>query len=69
MNKSLKKYWKSEVELTNNSQVEKLRHDEFVEKLPVDNLFEDEKSLNDSSTNRRDFFESLDLPILARIWN
>ena len=67
MNKSLKKYWKSEVELTNNSQVEKLRHDEFVEKLPVDNLFEDEKSLNDSSTNRRDFLKYLGFSTSAAV--
>ena len=67
MNKSIKKYWKSEVELTNNSQVEKLRHDEFVEKLPVDNLFEDEKSLNDSSTNRRDFLKYLGFSTSAAV--
>ena len=67
MNKSLKKYWKSEVELTNSSQVEKLRNDEFVDELPIDNLLGDEKSLNDSNTNRRDFLKYLGFSTSAAV--
>ena len=39
MNKNIKKYWKSEIELTDSSKVESLRNNEFVEKLPVDDIF------------------------------
>ena len=35
MNKNIKKYWKSEIELTDSSKVETLRNNEFVEKLPI----------------------------------
>ena len=55
MDKNLKKYWKSEIELTNSAQVDTLRQNEFVDSLPVDNILEDDKSLKESSTNRRDF--------------
>ena len=40
-----KKYWKSEIELTNSAQVDTLRQNEFVDSLPVDNILEDDKSL------------------------
>ena len=41
MNKNIKKYWKSEIELTDSSKVERLRNNEFVEKLPVDDILSD----------------------------
>ena len=40
--KNLKKYWKSEIELTNSAQVDTLRQNEFVDTLPVDNILEDD---------------------------
>ena len=46
MDKNLKKYWKSEIELTNSSQIDNLRQNEFVNSLPVDNILEDDKSLS-----------------------
>ena len=55
MNKNIKKYWKSEIELTDSSKVEPLRNNEFVEKLPVDDILSDKNSLENSNTNRRDF--------------
>ena len=59
MNKNIKKYWKSEIELTNSSKVESLRNNEFVEKLPVEDILSDKKSLENSNTNRRDFLKYL----------
>ena len=59
MNKSIKKYWKSEIELTNNAKLDALRENEFVDKLPLEGIIDDEKSLKDSSTNRRDFLKYL----------
>ncbi|HET8737922.1 MAG TPA: TAT-variant-translocated molybdopterin oxidoreductase [Pricia sp.] len=57
---SNKKYWKSEAELNpNDSVVEKLRHNEFVEELPVDDFLGDKESLSSSNTNRRDFLKYL----------
>ena len=50
-----KKYWKSEVELKPNDGLDKIRHDEFVEKLPIEeNIFSND-SVNNADTNRRDF--------------
>ena len=55
---SNKKYWKSEAELNpNDSIVERLRQNEFVEQIPVDDFLGDKKSLESSSTNRRDFLK------------
>ena len=45
MNKNIKKYWKSEIELTDSSKVETLRNNEFVDKLPVDDILSDKNSL------------------------
>ena len=67
MSKNLKKYWKSEIELTNSDQVEALRHNEFIDKLPVDSILEDKKSLEDSSTNRRDFLKYLGFSTSAAV--
>ena len=53
-----KKYWKGLAELTNDPAIESLKHNEFAEKLPVDEFLGDEK-LSDSSTSRRDFLKFL----------
>ncbi|MEX0275393.1 MAG: TAT-variant-translocated molybdopterin oxidoreductase, partial [Flavobacteriaceae bacterium] len=55
---SNKKYWKSEAELNpNDSIVETLRQNEFVEELPVDGFLGDKENLSASNTNRRDFLK------------
>ena len=37
-----KKYWKSEVELSNSVDITDLKHNEFQEKLPIDLEMNDE---------------------------
>jgi molybdopterin-containing oxidoreductase family iron-sulfur binding subunit len=55
---SNKKYWKSEAELNpNDSIVETLKQNEFVEQIPVDEFLGDKETLASSSTNRRDFLK------------
>lgn len=55
---SNKKYWKSEAELNpNDSIVETLRQNEFVEQIPVDEFLGDKDTLSSSTTNRRDFLK------------
>lgn len=55
---SNKKYWKNEAELNpNDSIVETLRQNEFVQEIPVDEFLGDKKTLASSSTNRRDFLK------------
>jgi len=55
---SNKKYWKNEAELDpNNSIVETLRQNEFVEPIPVDEFLGDKEGLADSNTSRRDFLK------------
>lgn len=55
---SNKKYWKSEAELSpNNSIVEKLKQNEFPEKLPEDAFLGDKEQLAGSQTSRRDFLK------------
>jgi len=55
---SNKKYWKSEAELNpNDSIVETLRQNEFVQEIPVDGFLGDKETLAASSTNRRDFLK------------
>ncbi|MDE3741415.1 TAT-variant-translocated molybdopterin oxidoreductase [Maribacter polysaccharolyticus] len=55
---SNKKYWKSEAELNpNDSIVEALRQNEFVEEIPVDEFLGDKENLSSTSTNRRDFLK------------
>ena len=48
-----KKYWKGLAELTDNSLVDKLRHNEFVEEIPVDEFLGD-KEISATSTSRRE---------------
>ena len=55
---SNKKYWKSVSELDpNDSIVETLRQNEFVEKIPVDEFLGDKETLSSTTTNRRDFLK------------
>ncbi|GLB50693.1 TAT-variant-translocated molybdopterin oxidoreductase [Neptunitalea lumnitzerae] len=55
---SNKKYWKSVEELNPDSSiVEALKQNEFVEEIPVDEFLGDKKSLDSSSTTRRDFLK------------
>jgi len=55
---SNKKYWKSEAELDpNDSIVEKLRQNEFVQEIPVGDFLGDKETLSATSTNRRDFLK------------
>ncbi|MCK5442885.1 MAG: TAT-variant-translocated molybdopterin oxidoreductase [Maribacter sp.] len=55
---SNKKYWKNEVELNpNDSIVETLRQNEFVEEIPVDEFLGDKDNLSETNTNRRDFLK------------
>jgi len=56
---SNKKYWKSVEELNEkgSSVVEALRHKEFVQEIPVDEFLGDKKTLESSSTTRRDFLK------------
>ncbi|AOW21487.1 TAT-variant-translocated molybdopterin oxidoreductase [Urechidicola croceus] len=55
---SNKKYWKSVEELNENSSiVDTLRQNEFVEEIPTDEFLGDKKSLEESSTTRRDFLK------------
>ncbi|PIF00863.1 MAG: quinol:cytochrome C oxidoreductase [Maribacter sp.] len=55
---SNKKYWKSEAELDpNDSIVETLRQNEFVEEIPVDEFLGDKEKLSSTNTNRRDFLK------------
>ncbi|MDC6387350.1 TAT-variant-translocated molybdopterin oxidoreductase [Maribacter sp. PR1] len=55
---SNKKYWKSEAELNpNDSIVEALKQNEFVEQIPVDDFLGDKQNLSSTSTNRRDFLK------------
>ncbi len=53
-----KVYWKSLAQLEkDNELVQKLEQDEFVDKIPVDEFFGDEKTMGESNTNRRDFLK------------
>lgn len=55
---SNKKYWKSEADLNpNDSIVEALRQNEFVEEIPVDEFLGDKENLSATNTNRRDFLK------------
>jgi len=55
---SNKIYWKNEAELDpNDSIVETLRQNEFVEEIPVDDFLGNKENLSATSTNRRDFLK------------
>ncbi|WP_405380385.1 TAT-variant-translocated molybdopterin oxidoreductase [Maribacter sp. LLG6340-A2] len=55
---SNKKYWKNEAELNpDDSIVEALKQNEFVEQIPVDDFLGDKETLSSTNTNRRDFLK------------
>ncbi|ATA68470.1 quinol:cytochrome C oxidoreductase [Capnocytophaga cynodegmi] len=54
---SNKKYWKSVEELSENSVLDTLKQNEFVEEIPVDEFLGDKAILESSSTSRRDFLK------------
>ena len=53
-----RKYWKGLAELNNDPVVDQLKHNEFVEEIPVDEFLAD-KELSSSLTSRRDFLKFL----------
>ena len=53
-----KKYWKGLAELHDNPLVDKLKQNEFVEEIPVDEFLGD-KELPATATSRRDFLKFL----------
>ena len=55
--KSNKKYWKGIGQLKNDPNIEKLAHNEFSEKLPLDTFLSED--LSHTSTSRRDFLKFL----------
>ena len=54
-----KKYWKGLAELANDPFVDKLKENEFIEEIPVDDFLGDDKNLSETSTSRRDFLKFL----------
>ena len=55
---STKKYWKSVEQLNNdNTVVEHLTNNEFVEPIPTDEFLGDKEGLSNSNTSRRDFLK------------
>ncbi len=52
-----KKYWQSVEELKGSSVVETLNNKEFVNEIPAENFLGDKKTLESSSTSRRDFLK------------
>ena len=55
---STKKYWKSVEQLNdNNTIVEHLTNNEFVEPIPTDEFLGDKEGLSNSNTSRRDFLK------------
>ena len=65
--KNNKKYWKGLAQLENDSAIEKLSHNEFVEELPLDD-FLSETNLSSTSTSRRDFWKFLGFSTAAATW-
>jgi len=53
-----KKYWKGLAELNDNPLVDKLKQNEFVEEIPVDEFLGD-SDISSTSTSRRDFLKFL----------
>ena len=62
-----KKYWKSEIQLDQNNGLDHLQHNEFVEKIPVDNNIFSDENINDVSANRRDFLKYLGFSTSAAV--
>ncbi|MDO9262250.1 MAG: TAT-variant-translocated molybdopterin oxidoreductase, partial [Flavobacteriaceae bacterium] len=61
-----KKYWKSVEELKSHSPlIDKLRNDEFVEEIPIEEFLGNKESLDNSSTTRRDFLKYVGFTTVA----
>ena len=54
-----KKYWKGLAELNNDPIVDQLKHNEFVEEIPVDEFLGDKENISSTATSRRDFLKFL----------
>ena len=54
-----KKYWKGLAELAEDPIMDKLKQNEFVEDIPVDDFLGDNKNLSHTKTSRRDFLKFL----------
>jgi len=54
-----KKYWKGLAELNNDLIVDQLKHNEFVEEIPVDEFLGDKENISSTATSRRDFLKFL----------
>ena len=54
-----KKYWKNFQDLNPavDPSLEKIKHREFVEQIPVDEFLSDKETLSSSATTRRDFLK------------
>ena len=67
---SSKKYWKSVEELNpNDSIVETLRQNEFIEQIPVDEFLGDKQNLSNSSTSRRDFLKFCEMFVQRQVFH
>ena len=53
-----KKYWKGLADLNSDPIVEKIKHNEFAEEIPIDEFLAD-NNLNSGDTSRRDFLKFL----------
>ncbi len=53
-----KKYWKGFAELNDDPLIDKLKENEFVEEIPVDEFLSDQEA-SSTSTSRRDFLKFL----------
>ena len=59
-----KVYWKSLAQLEkDNKLVQKLEQNEFVDKIPVDNFFVDDKTMGESTLIEGIFLNTLDLAL------
>ncbi len=52
-----KTYWRATEELTNPALAEKLRKDEFANKIPTEEFFGNKQALETSNSSRRDFLK------------
>jgi molybdopterin-containing oxidoreductase family iron-sulfur binding subunit len=57
--KKAKKYWKGLAELNNDPIVDQLKHNEFVEEIPVDEFLGNKEIISSTATSRRDFLKFL----------
>ena len=70
--KKSKTYWKSLAELNRDPLVDKLKQNEFIEEIPVDEFLQDDH-LSSNNTSRRDFlkflgFSTVKFSLSRNIW-